>query len=157
MEDTAYPAIACGSLLSLYHELDLSTILLLEKAIVHRSLRNYFQSLAIFDALPTSASFKTAVVLEHTWTLIAQYRFREARCIAERGLSALGSKSVGNNSHGPIILLRALLAGLDTLIDGSTRRCFESLQEIYDWLSGVPTVDFTDVQVSITVTGRTQE
>ncbi|CAL8574244.1 hypothetical protein XPA_000210 [Xanthoria parietina] len=147
MEDTAYPAIACGSLLSLYHELDLSTILLLEKAIVHRSLRNYFQSLAIFDALPTSASFKTAVVLEHTWTLIAQYRFREARCIAERGLSALGSKSVGNNGHGPIILLRALLAGLDTLIDGSTRRCFESLQEIYGWLSGVPTVDFTDVQV----------
>lgn len=157
MEDTAYPAIAYGSLLSLYHELDLATILLLEKAIVHRSLRNYFQSLAIFDALPTSATCKTAVVLEHTWTLIAQYRFREGRWIAERGLSALRSNAVGNHGHGPIILLRALLAGLDTLIDGSTRRCLESLQEIYGWLSGVPTVDFTDVQVSITVTGRTQE
>ncbi|KAI4221220.1 MAG: hypothetical protein L6R36_007051 [Xanthoria steineri] len=147
MEDTAYPAIAYGSLLSLYHELDLATILLLEKAIVHRSLRNYFQSLAIFDALPTSATCKTAVVLEHTWTLIAQYRFREGRWIAERGLSALRSNAVGNHGHGPIILLRALLAGLDTLIDGSTRRCLESLQEIYGWLSGVPTVDFTDVQV----------
>lgn len=156
MEDIAYPTIAYGSLLSLYHELDLSTILLLEKAIVHRSLRNYFESLAIFDALPTSIAVKTAVVLEHTWTLVAQYRFREARCIAERGLSAFRSKSVGSKDHGPTILLRALLAGLDTLIDGSTPRCFESMQEIYCWLSGVPTDDFTDVQVRITVTRRTQ-
>ncbi|KAL8643524.1 MAG: hypothetical protein Q9226_008309 [Calogaya cf. arnoldii] len=147
MEDAAYPSIAYGSLLSLYPELELSTILLVEKAIVHRNLRNYFESLAIFDALPTSTAVKTAVVLEHTWTLIAQYRFREARCIAERGLSALRSKAVGSKSHGPTILLRALLAGLDTLIDGSTQKCLESMQEIYNWLSDVSTVDFTDVQV----------
>ncbi|KAI4274881.1 MAG: hypothetical protein LQ337_003618 [Flavoplaca oasis] len=147
MEDIAYPAIAYGSLLSLYHELDQSTILLLERAIVRRNLRDYFKSLAIFDALPTSTASKAAVVLEHTWTLVAQYRFREARCVAERGLSAFQSRSIGGEGYGPVILLRALSAGLDTLIDGSTQRCFGSMQEIYDWLSGVPAVEFTDVQV----------
>ncbi|KAL8930072.1 MAG: hypothetical protein Q9172_000157 [Xanthocarpia lactea] len=147
MEDTSYPETVYGSLLSLYHELDLSTILLLEKAIVQRNLRNYFESLAIFDAFPISATVKAAVVLEHTWTLIAQYRFREARCVAGRGLSAFRSKPVGTGDHGATILLRALLAGLDTLIDGSTGKCFESMQEIYSWLSVVPATDFTDVQV----------
>ena len=151
MEDTFYPETVHGSLLSLYHELDLSTILLLEKAIVQRNLRNYFESLAIFDAFPISAAVKAAVVLEHTWTLIAQYRFREARCVAERGLSASLSKPVGSEDHGATILLRGLLAGLDTLIDGSTGKCFESMQEIYSWLSVVRATDFTDVQVSIEV------
>ncbi|KAL8675534.1 MAG: hypothetical protein Q9168_000046 [Polycauliona sp. 1 TL-2023] len=148
MEDVEYPAIVHGSLSSLYQELELSTILLLEEAIIHRNLRNYFESVALFDALPVSSAVKAAVVLEHTWTLVAQYRFREARHVAEQGLSAFASEPLGSKSHdGPTIVLRALLAGLDALIDGSTRTCFESMQEIYSWLNAVPTVHLTDVQV----------
>ncbi|KAL8995406.1 MAG: hypothetical protein Q9169_004851 [Polycauliona sp. 2 TL-2023] len=147
MEDVAYPAITYGSLSSLYHELDLSTVLLLERAIVHRNLRNYVESLAIFDAFSTSTAVKAAVVLEHTWTLVAQYRFREAHCVAERGLAAFGSKIIDGKGHGPSTVLRALLAGLNALIDGSTQRCYESMQKIYGWLNNVPTVLLTDVQV----------
>ncbi|KAL8770978.1 MAG: hypothetical protein Q9209_003397 [Squamulea sp. 1 TL-2023] len=147
MEDTTYPETVYGSLLSLYQEIDQTTILLLEKAIAQRNLRNYFESLAIFDAFPTSTAVKAVVVLEHTWTLIAQYRFREARLVAERGLLAFRTNTGGVRYHGPRILLQALLGGLDTLTDGSTQRCFDSMQEIYSWLSKIPTDRFTDVQV----------
>lgn len=149
MEIIAYPQTAYGSLLSLYHDLDLPTIHLLEKAILQRNVRNYAESVAIFDAFPQPTAIQPAVVLEHTWTLIAQYRFREARRVAEAGLVAWQTKLRGDNGDvGPAILLRALLAGLDTLTDGSTYKCLESLEEIYGWLSPVPVTAFTDVQVS---------
>lgn len=148
MEDVAYPHIVYGSLTSLYQTLDVASVLLLEKAILHRNLRNFFKSLALFDAFPASIAVQPAVVLEHTWTLIAQYRFREARSIAARGLSAFRIELIGHKDHGPTILLRALLAGLDALIEGSMSGCYKSLEEIHDWLSAVPLTDFTDVQVS---------
>ncbi|KAL8811852.1 MAG: hypothetical protein Q9223_001391 [Gallowayella weberi] len=147
MDDVAYPQTVYGSLSSLYHHLDLPSIRLLEKAILQRNVRNYFESLAIFDAFPASTAVQPAVVLEHTWTLIAQYRFREARNVAERGLSRCCTTIHDDEHYGPATLLRALLAGLDTLIDGSTSRCLESLQEIYDWLGTIPAIEFTDVQV----------
>ncbi|KAL8803011.1 MAG: hypothetical protein Q9182_003437 [Xanthomendoza sp. 2 TL-2023] len=147
MDAVAYPQMVYGSLLSLYHHLDLPSILLLEKAILQRNIRNYSESLAIFDAFPASTAVKPAVVLEHTWTLIAQYRFREARGVAEQGLLRCCTTIHDDDDYGPATLLRALLAGLDTLMDGGTSRCLESLQEINDWLGTVPAIEFTDVQV----------
>ncbi|KAL9005522.1 MAG: hypothetical protein Q9188_001724 [Gyalolechia gomerana] len=120
---------------------------MLEKAIIHRNLRNSVKSLAIFDAFPAPIAVHPAVVLEHTWTLIAQYRFREARSIAVRGLSSFPTKRSVGEDHGPAIVLRALLAGLDALIDGLRSGCYESLEEMYAWLSTVPVTDFTNVQV----------
>lgn len=147
MEDVAYPDIVYGSLTSLYQNLDTSSVEMLEKAIIHRNLRNSVKSLAIFDAFPAPIAVHPAVVLEHTWTLIAQYRFREARSIAVRGLSSFPTKRSVGEDHGPTIVLRALLAGLDALIDGLRSGCYESLEEIYAWLSTVPVTDFTNVQV----------
>lgn len=147
MEEVSYPDIVYGSLTSLYRTLDRHSILSLEKAIVHRNLRNFFKSLAIFDAFPAPIAVRPAIVLEHTWTLIAQYRFREARSIAVRGLSSFQIERPGEEGHDAAIVLRALLAGLDALIEGLMTGCYESLEEIYAWLRNVPLTDFTDVQV----------
>lgn len=147
MEEVAYPDVNYGSLTSLYHPLDIPSIKSLEKAIVHRNLRNFFKSLAIFDAFPASIAVHPAIVLEHTWTLIAQYRFREARSIAVRGLSSLHTKRHGGEESNAAIVLRALLAGLDALIEGMVAGCYKSLEEIYTWLRDVPLTEFTNVQV----------
>ncbi|KAL8727531.1 MAG: hypothetical protein Q9181_005679 [Wetmoreana brouardii] len=147
MDNVAYPNVTYGSLTSLYQSLDISTILQLERAILHRSLRNFFQALAIFDSFPMSVAVKPAVCLEQISTLLEEYRFREAGAIAARGLSAFCMNSTGDEDHGPAILLRALLAGLDCLTEGSTHGCYASLQEIYDWLINVSVANFTDVQV----------
>ncbi|KAL9580216.1 MAG: hypothetical protein Q9212_004627 [Teloschistes hypoglaucus] len=119
----------------------------LEKAILHRNLRNFFESLAIFDSFTGFLATEPVVCLEHTWTLIAQYRFREAHRIATTGLSALRKSPVRNENHGVAIVLRAFLAGLDALVERSTHGCFESLEEIHDWLKPVAIEDITDVQV----------
>ncbi|KAL8941128.1 MAG: hypothetical protein Q9216_002427 [Gyalolechia sp. 2 TL-2023] len=147
MEDVVYPDIVYGSLTSLYETLDTYSIVMLEKAILHRSLRNFFKSLAIFDAFHEPIASHPAVVLEHTWTLTAQYRFREARSIAVRGLSSSHAKRLGGDEHDAAIVLRALLAAMDALIEGLLSGCYESLEEIYAWLRNVPMTDFTDVQV----------
>ena len=147
MEDVAYPAIVYGSLTSLYNTLDIASVLLLEKAILYRNIRNFSISLTVFDSFPVSVAVQPAVVVEHTWTLIVQYRFREARTIATKGLSAFRSDSAREKHDGPAILLRAMSAGLDALIEGSMGGCYESLGEIYAWLNNVPLTDFTDVQV----------
>ncbi|KAL9598996.1 MAG: hypothetical protein Q9219_004110 [cf. Caloplaca sp. 3 TL-2023] len=143
MDDVTYPNTVYGSLSSLYTSLNVSTILSLEKAILHRNLRNFFESLALFDGFSPSVAVLPVVVLEHTWTLIEQYRFREARSVAARGLS---SSCFKGRDHGPAILCRALLAGLDALIEGSMSECHASLQEIYDWIGTTPLTDLTDVQ-----------
>lgn len=143
-----YPDVFYGTLTSLYQTLDVPTLLQLEKAIVHRNLRNFFESLAIFDSFTDSVVIEPVVCLEHTWTLIAQYRFREAHTIATRGLSARRKSAARNENHGVAIVLRALLAGLDALVERSTHRCFESLEEIHEWLKHIVVEDLTDVQVS---------
>ncbi|KAI4098421.1 MAG: hypothetical protein L6R37_006503 [Teloschistes peruensis] len=142
-----YPDVFYGSLTSLYKNLDISTLLQLEKAILHRNLRNFFESLAMFDSFTGSVATEPVVCLEHTWTLVAQYRFREAHKIATRGLFAIHNSLVRNENHGVAIVLRALLAGLDALVEKSTHGCFESVTEIYDWLRPVVVEDITDVQV----------
>ncbi|KAI4088967.1 MAG: hypothetical protein LQ344_005719 [Seirophora lacunosa] len=147
MEDVGYPDVVYGSLLSLYHTLDRSTISLLETAILQRNLRNFSESLVIFDSMRTTRTFRPAIVLEHTWTLVAQYCFKEARSVGTKGLSSLVDAGGGYMHFGPAVVLRALLAGLDTLIDGTVHGCYQSLSEIYQWLSPVPVEDFTDTQV----------
>lgn len=151
MGGVRYPDVVYGSLLSLYEPLGTSTILQLEKAILHRNLRNFSKSLAIFDSLAPLEPVRPAIVLEHTWTLIAQYRFKEARSVAATGLFSLPTGLHGQPQHGPTIVLRAFLAGLDALIDGAMHGCYQSLGEIYQWLSPIPFADFTDVQVSTTL------
>ncbi|KAL8947772.1 MAG: hypothetical protein Q9222_005981 [Ikaeria aurantiellina] len=147
MEDIDYPDVVHGCLTSLYHDLDTCAILLLEKAILHRNLRNYLDSTRIFDSFPPATAAKPVVTLERTWTLIAQYRFSEARSIAVQTIAASGTDHQGIDSQGPLIVVRALLAGLDALIDGSTQGCYTSLQEIFQWLCTVPVTALTDVQV----------
>ncbi|KAL8649044.1 MAG: hypothetical protein Q9210_004634 [Variospora velana] len=147
MEDFGYPDVVYGSLVSLYQTLDIPTVLLLEKAILHRNLRNFSESLAIFDDMKSNHTARPAILLEHTWTLVAQYRFKEARSIATKGLSSFATAGGGYVQSGPAVVLRALLAGLDTLIDGTTHRCYQSLEEICQWLSPVPVEAFTDVHV----------
>ncbi|KAL8825502.1 MAG: hypothetical protein Q9170_007767, partial [Blastenia crenularia] len=120
MEDVAYPEIVN------------------EKAVLHRNLRNFSKAAVIFENYPPSVAVQAPIVLEHTWTLIAQYRFKEARSIAVRGLSSLSNKSSRIEGFGPTILIRALLAGLDALIEGSVSGCVKSLREIHDWLVNVP-------------------
>ncbi|KAL8715414.1 MAG: hypothetical protein Q9220_000748 [cf. Caloplaca sp. 1 TL-2023] len=154
MEGIAYPEVVHGCLTSLYHELDTGTILLLEKAILHRKLRNYYDSLQIFDNFSSATAAKPVVILERTWTLIGQYRFSEARLVAIPGIAASRSEGRGIDSQGPLIVLRALIAGLDSLIDGSTQGCYASLQEIFQWLWVVPVTEMTDVQVSSGLDGR---
>lgn len=149
MEDVGYPDVVYGSLLSLYHTLDRSTISLLETAILQRNLRNFSESLVIFDSMRTTRTFRPAIVLEHTWTLVAQYCFKEARSVGTKGLSSLVDAGGGYMHFGPAVVLRALLAGLDTLIDGTVHGCYQSLSEIYQWLSPVPVEDFTDTQVRL--------
>lgn len=148
MEDVGYPDVVYGSLVSLYQTLDIPTVLLLEKAIFHRNLRNFSESLAIFDYMQSNHTSRPAIVLEHTWTLVAQYRFKEARAIATKGLSSFATAGGGYMQSGPAVVLRALQAGLDTLIDGTTHPCYQSLEEIYQWLSPVSVEDFTDVHVT---------
>ncbi|KAI4286980.1 MAG: hypothetical protein L6R35_003765, partial [Caloplaca aegaea] len=75
------------------------------------------------------------------------YRFKEARAIATKGLSSFATAGGGYMQSGPAVVLRALQAGLDTLIDGTTHPCYQSLEEIYQWLSPVSVEDFTDVHV----------
>ncbi|KAL9010240.1 MAG: hypothetical protein Q9173_004804 [Seirophora scorigena] len=147
MEGVGYPDVIYGSLLSLYQTLDICTISLLERAILQRNLRNFSASLVIFDSMRSTHTFRPAIVLEHTWTLVAQYRFKEARSVATKGLSSLVDAGGGSMHFGPAVVLRALLAGLDTLIDGTVHGCYQSLGEIYQWLSPVPVEDFTDAQV----------
>ncbi|KAI4171916.1 MAG: hypothetical protein LQ346_008685, partial [Caloplaca aetnensis] len=154
MEDPTsyYPDVVYGSLLSLYDALDISTVLQLESAILHRNLRDFDKALDIFDDLARGVRFSgraAVIVLEYTWTLIAQYRFKEARDVAAGGLAALanvGRLDGRGQDVGPAIVLRAFVAGLDALIEGTTNACYKSLAEIYQWLAPVAVPDFTDVQ-----------
>ncbi|KAL8741335.1 MAG: hypothetical protein Q9190_006048 [Brigantiaea leucoxantha] len=145
MEDECYPNVVYGSLVSLYDDLTHDEILVLEKAIAHRNLRNFDKSLALFQSFPVSTAVKPAIALEQTWTLIAQPRYKDAQIVAERASSYAPYETCSTNFLPT--LWRAILAGLDVVMDKRGANAQSTTTMIRTSLLHIPLEAYTDIQV----------
>ncbi|KAL9609150.1 MAG: hypothetical protein Q9167_006062 [Letrouitia subvulpina] len=145
MEESTYPKIIYGTLTSLYGDLELSDIYLLEKAIALRNLRNFDRSLVIFESFPESTAIKPAIALEHTWTLITQSRFKDAHAVATNASAWCPFETCSTNFLPT--LWRVFLAGLDIVMGTETSNVQNVLTMISTSLADVPLESYTDLQI----------
>ncbi|KAI4160560.1 MAG: hypothetical protein LQ342_005667 [Letrouitia transgressa] len=145
MEEATYPNVIYGTLASLYSDLEVPDILLLEKAIALRNLRNFDQSLVLFESFPKSTAIKPAIALEHTWTLITQSRFKDAHAVATNASAWCPFETCSTNFLPT--LWRVFLAGLDIVMGTETSNVQNVLTLISTSLTDVPLESYTDLQI----------
>lgn len=146
------PFIRYGSLWSLYHTLDASTIVSLEQAVLYRYVRAFKESLAIHDAFPKEIQLHPVVVFEKSLTFFALWRLKDCVEILQEALDeAEYDSNEESDASGIYTLLRATLGLTEIYAKGDFTKACKSLVKIRKWLLATPIDEYNDVQVTIKI------
>jgi hypothetical protein len=143
-----------GNLWSQYHTLDPTAIAPLEEAILYCRVRAYDQSNAILDAFPPELRQHPVVAFERSQNSWLGWKLKDCLNVLREAIAWAEAHGEVEDASGMYTLLRMSLARAEVLVDADFSKARESLREIKRWLENSPVDEYTDVQVSHTVTTR---
>jgi hypothetical protein len=143
-----------GNLWSQYHTLDPTAIAPLEEAILFCRVRAYDQSNAILDAFPPELRQHPVVAFERSQNSWLGWKLKDCLNVLREAIAWAEAHGKVEDASGMYTLLRMSLARAEVLVDADFSKARESLREIKRWLENSPVDEYTDVQVSYTVTTR---
>lgn len=140
-----------GNLWSQYHTLDPAAIAPLEQAILHCRVRAYDQSKAILDAFPPELKHHPVVAFERYQIYWLDWKLKDCLNVLQEAIAWAEAHGKVDDASGIYTLLRMSLGRAEVLVHGDFSKARDSLREIKRWLDKNPIYEYTDVQVSYTV------
>ena len=140
-----------GNLWSQYHTLDPAAIAPLEQAILYCRVRAYDQSKAILDAFPPELKYHPVIAFERYQIYWLDWKLKDCLNVLREATAWAEAHGKVDDASGICTLLRMSLARAEVLVHGDFSKARDSLREIKRWLVNTPIYEYTDVQVSYTV------